>query len=53
MIHTIRNPFASNLSPARVALQLPDKVVWCASVIGGDDGRYMAASVWPTDRAHG
>jgi len=51
MTPNVRNLFAANLGPARVAFQLPDKVVWCASVIEGDDGRfYMTASVWPTDR---
>ena len=51
MTDNVRNLFAANLGPARVAFQLPDKVVWCASVIESDDGRYyMAASVRPTDR---
>ncbi|MBN1247982.1 MAG: glycoside hydrolase family protein [Anaerolineae bacterium] len=46
-----RNPFAGRLGRARVSFQLPDQVVWGASVIQGDDGRYhMFASVWPANR---
>jgi hypothetical protein len=51
MVLDVQNPFAANLGPARVAFQLLDRVVWCASVIEGDDRRfYMFASTWPIDR---
>jgi hypothetical protein len=51
MVVKPRNPFAGKLGPAGVSLQLPDKVVWGASVTKGDDDRYyMFASVWPIDR---
>jgi hypothetical protein len=45
------NPFADSLGPARISFRLPNRVVWGASVIAGDDDRYyMFASVWPGNR---
>lgn len=45
------NPFTGNLGAARPSFQLPDRIVWGASVIQGEDGRYyMFASVWPVER---
>ncbi len=48
---TTPNPFGDNLGPAKIAFRLENRIVWGASVIRGDDGRYyMFASVWPVDR---
>ena len=51
---SIQNPFKGKLLPAvkNGGFRMEDKMIWCGSVVKGEDGRYhMFASMW--DRSMG